>query len=290
MRRRRPCGSGRTAAPYRMAGLSLVELMISLVLGLVVTGAAVAVFLSNQNTFRASEGLHRIQENARVGFELISRDIRSAGGTACSSASIIEDTGTEAIEFRNSPVDGQADELTLRSGDDAAYRVLNSTSNSVSLDPDQLDDAGDIFSEGDMLLLCNARKTFLVETGAVDGLDVEFDSLPGGYVPTADEFAPPTAVTLARYRDVRWFMDENGRGASSLYVSRAGGPREEVLEGISNLSFDFLDSSTETYSNSPVGADVIAVRVTMTLTGNDVEGTQLSRTSSHVVSMRSRTL
>lgn len=274
----------------RMAGLSLVELMISLVLGLVVTGAAIAVFLSNQNTFRASEGLNRIQENARIAFELISRDIRSAGGTACSNASTIEDTGTEALEFRNSPVGGTATELVLRSGDDAAYRVVNSTSNSVDLDPDQLDSASDAFVEGQMLLLCNARKTFIVEATGVSGLTVDFDALPGSYVPTDDEFAPPTAVTVARYRDVRWFIEENGRGGSSLYVSRAGGAREEVLEGVSDLDFEYLDSVTGLYGNSPAVADLVAVRVTMTLTGDDVEGSPLSRTSSHVVSMRSRTL
>lgn len=280
----------RLRSSRRMAGLSLVELMISVVLGLVVTGAAIAVFLSNQNTFRASEGLNRIQENARVAFELISRDIRAAGGTACSNASTVESTGPEAMEFRDSPVTGTASELALRSGADAAYRVLGSTSNSVDLDPDQLGSAGDAFVEGQMLLLCNARKTFLVEATGVSGLTVAFDPLPGSYIPTDDEFAPPTAVTVARYRDVRWFIEENGRGGSSLYVSRAGGAREEVLEGISNLGFEYLDSTTGVYGNSPAVADLVAVRVTLTLTGDDVEGSPLSRTSSHVVSMRSRTL
>ena len=281
----------RLKVPRRMAGLSLIELMISMVLGLVVMGAAIAIFLSNQNTFRASEGLNRIQENARVAFELMSRDVRAAGGTACSNASLVEDTGSASLQFRTSPVDGAADELIVRSGDDTAYRVIDSTANSVSLDPDQVDAASDAFSDDDLLLLCNARKTFLVQATGVAGTTVEFDALPGGYIPTDDEFAPPTAVTLARYRDVRWFVDGNGRGdASSLYVSRAGGAREEVLEGISNLGFEYLDGTSGTYQTSPAGIDVVAVRMTMTLNANDVEGREMTRTSTHVVSMRSRTL
>jgi type IV pilus assembly protein PilW len=39
--------------------------MISMVLGLLVLGAAIAVFQSNQRTFGANEGQNRIQEGAR---------------------------------------------------------------------------------------------------------------------------------------------------------------------------------------------------------------------------------
>jgi type IV pilus assembly protein PilW len=67
----------------RPAGLSLVELMVSLVLGLLVIGGASTVFLSNRQTYRATENLSRMQESARVAFELMARDLREAGGNAC---------------------------------------------------------------------------------------------------------------------------------------------------------------------------------------------------------------
>lgn len=274
----------------REAGLSLVELMISMVLGLIVMGAAFAVFMSNQATFRTSEGLGRIQENARVAFELMARDIRAAGGSACSSASMVEDTGARSLEFRGSPVAGNANQLIVRSGDDTAYRVIGSTSTSVEIDPDQLADATDAFETGDFILLCNARKTFVVEATGVAGNVVEFAQLPGAYSPSEDAFAPPDAVVLARYRDVRWFVNDNGRGGTSLYVSRLGGDAEEVAEGVEDLAFQYLDATTGTYQNAPAGLDVTAVRISMTLTGDDADGNELSRTSSHVVSMRSRTL
>lgn len=277
-------------ARRREVGLSLVELMISMVLGLIVMGAAFAVFMSNQATFRTSEGLGRIQENARVAFELMARDIRAAGGSACSTASMIEDTGARSLEFRGSPVAGSNSQLTVRSGDDTAYRVVDSTSTSVDIDPAQLADATDAFSAGDFLLLCNARKTFVVEATSVSSNRVQFAQLPGAYSPADDEFAPPEAVVLARYRDVRWFVNNNGRGGSSLYVSRLGGNAEEVAEGVQNLAFQYLDATTGTYQNAPAGLDVTAVRISMTLTGDAIDGTPLSRTSSHVVSMRSRTL
>jgi type IV pilus assembly protein PilW len=66
-----------------ISGFSLVELMIALVLGLVVIGAAVSIFLSNQQTFRTTENLARLQENARFAFESMAREVREAGGTPC---------------------------------------------------------------------------------------------------------------------------------------------------------------------------------------------------------------
>lgn len=70
--------------PRRLAlGVTLVELMIALVLGLVVTGAALALFATNRRTYIATESLGRIQENVRASFELMARDLREGAGNAC---------------------------------------------------------------------------------------------------------------------------------------------------------------------------------------------------------------
>lgn len=65
------------------AGVTLVELMIALVLGLVVTGAAIALFSTNRRTYQATEQLGRIQENVRAAYELMARDLREGAGNAC---------------------------------------------------------------------------------------------------------------------------------------------------------------------------------------------------------------
>lgn len=67
------------------SGLSLIELMVSLALGLIVTGSALTLFLTNKQTFTATESLGRVQENARTAFELMARDLRRAGGNPCDS-------------------------------------------------------------------------------------------------------------------------------------------------------------------------------------------------------------
>ncbi|GAB6195256.1 PilW family protein [Lysobacter xanthus] len=71
------------AAPRRPMGFSLVELMISLILGLLVVAGASGVFLANRRAYANTETLGRMQETARVAFELMARDIREAGGNPC---------------------------------------------------------------------------------------------------------------------------------------------------------------------------------------------------------------
>lgn len=74
------------AAKRAAGGFSLIELMIAMVLGLIVSGAAIALFFSNSRTYASTENLGRIQENARTAFELMARDIREAAGNTCGAS------------------------------------------------------------------------------------------------------------------------------------------------------------------------------------------------------------
>lgn len=71
----------------QVRGITLIELMIALVLGLLVVGAAIGIFLSNRRAYTATESLGRVQENVRTSFELMSRDVREATGNPCNSES-----------------------------------------------------------------------------------------------------------------------------------------------------------------------------------------------------------
>lgn len=70
-------------AGRRPRGFTLVELMVSMVVGLIVAGAATTVFLTTSRTYQATESLGRVQENMRVAFELMARDMREAAGNPC---------------------------------------------------------------------------------------------------------------------------------------------------------------------------------------------------------------
>ncbi|MBB5882872.1 type IV pilus assembly protein PilW [Xanthomonas arboricola] len=69
----------------RVSGVSLIELMIALVIGLVLMLGILQVFAASKTAYRLSEGLARTQENARFAIDYLQRDIRMAGHFGCVS-------------------------------------------------------------------------------------------------------------------------------------------------------------------------------------------------------------
>ncbi len=72
----------------RCAGISLIEIMIALVLGLMVTAGVIQVYISNKQSYRLAQAQSRLQENARFAFEFLTQDIRMAGYMGCLSRSL----------------------------------------------------------------------------------------------------------------------------------------------------------------------------------------------------------
>lgn len=60
-------------------GMSLVELMIALLIGLLLSAAIITVYLSNKKTFWDTEAAASLQENSRFAMKLIVNDLRLAG-------------------------------------------------------------------------------------------------------------------------------------------------------------------------------------------------------------------
>lgn len=64
-------------------GFSLVELMIAITIGFVVVAAVGYLYLGSRQTFRMSDSMSRMQENARLAIETLARDVRMAGYVGC---------------------------------------------------------------------------------------------------------------------------------------------------------------------------------------------------------------
>ncbi|MDP0561292.1 MAG: PilW family protein [Candidatus Endonucleobacter sp. (ex Gigantidas childressi)] len=67
------------------SGFSLVELLIALLLGMILITGMGQLFVSANKTYVLQDELVRIQENARVTLELLTRDVRMAAYTGCPS-------------------------------------------------------------------------------------------------------------------------------------------------------------------------------------------------------------
>lgn len=64
-------------------GLSMVELLVALALGLIITAAVLQMFLASKTTYRMQEALARVQENGRFAIGQLANDIRMAGYMGC---------------------------------------------------------------------------------------------------------------------------------------------------------------------------------------------------------------
>lgn len=80
----------------RTAGVSLIELMIALAIGTVLVLGLVQVFAASRAAYQMSEGLSRVQENARFAMDFVQRDLRMAGhyGCATDQSHRLDDSGS----------------------------------------------------------------------------------------------------------------------------------------------------------------------------------------------------
>lgn len=122
---------GATDAPH-CHGMTLIELMISMVLGLVIIGGATSVIIANRQSYRTNEALSQVQESQRMAFELLARDVREAGFNGCNSqgrvANVLEQPASGA-RWWQTWVGLQGQEGTQPSG---AVAIGTATGNRIS--------------------------------------------------------------------------------------------------------------------------------------------------------------
>ncbi|PKM06656.1 MAG: Tfp pilus assembly protein PilW [Gammaproteobacteria bacterium HGW-Gammaproteobacteria-4] len=246
------------ACHARARGFSLVELMVAMVLGLLVSGSAVGIFISNRQANRATDSLSRIQENARTAFELMARDVREAGGNPCSRSippiSVLNGAAGVWWQSFNSPLFGyESDQPFLDAGFGAgngqrqngigdAIEIKSAASNGATVVMHngvsatfQLNTVDHGLSPGDIAMVCdNKRSTIFQVSNSNPGTNAQVNHNSGAVVTPGNcrnlLGAPCTAPasgagytfqgngTIAQLRAERWFIGNNPRGGRSLYA------------------------------------------------------------------------
>lgn len=79
----------------RQAGLSLVEMLIALTLGAIVSVGVIQLFSANSDTYNLMQGQSRMQESARFALNFIGRAVQQAGYKGCFSTN----TGVETTLY-----------------------------------------------------------------------------------------------------------------------------------------------------------------------------------------------
>ena len=155
------------APPRRQRGLSLIELMIATVLGLIVVAAVFNVYAGTSKSQRFTTGLMALQENGRFGLSTLRRGLRLAGFS-------------EELDF---------DPIDLAASDDASITVravqpFDCNGADTSADGGV---AANTYEHVDGAITCGGN----VLVGDVDafrvlyGLDTDADGIPNRFVPHA---------------------------------------------------------------------------------------------------------
>ncbi len=83
---RAPSGGRRAYSPVggrHFGGFGLVEMMVSLALGLLVVGGAMVLFMATRQANGSTDNLSRVAESVRTSYDQMAREVREAGGTPC---------------------------------------------------------------------------------------------------------------------------------------------------------------------------------------------------------------
>jgi len=94
-------GKSSRSRPRGQGGLTLVELMVAMVIGVVLMGVAMNVFLSTRETHRVVNNLARLQENGRFALDQISQIVRMTGYQGNSAAQWVMGPLTQATSGVN---------------------------------------------------------------------------------------------------------------------------------------------------------------------------------------------
>ena len=286
---------------HAQAGVSLVELMIAITLGLVAVGAAMSIFLANRKSFALVEGLARVQENARFAVDMLSRDIREAGNAVCGgnlpSVNIVPSGNAWATWGRGLVGDDWNSGFSAPTGDTAPIANTDSLllwSASSGGTPVQITAhtpgaSGSFtvasapgYAQDEVVTACDGSQLVTFVVGSVTNQTVGYSN---GASLTKAIAAGGFLNTLSAEL---WYVGQSTTGAASSLrrISRTkttgSTQNEEMVEGVTNMQIQYLlgDATGAPAATAYVDAasvtdwtKVIAVRVTLTLATQDSVGT-----------------
>jgi type IV pilus assembly protein PilW len=251
-------------------GLTLVELMVSVTLGLLITLAIGYLYTGSRQTYRMNDNVARMQENGRHAMEMISRDLRMAGYWGCAGMTIaspintLNDNTAYAYKF-GTPVEGHeatgtdtwapakdasitgvvsgTDILTVRGVYGNAVTVTSHPGGTPPGSADLKVSAGSGLVEGDILLVsdCSNAAVFQVTNiNTSSGFDNVVHNTGTGTPGNATKALGKEYVggEIQRIATFTYYIRLNAAGRPALYrLSR--GTAEELVENVENMQLTY---------------------------------------------------
>ena len=261
-------------------GISLVEVMIAMLIGLILLSGVIQVFTSARLSNRVQEATARMQETGRMALEVISRDVRMADFWGCASdvdnvVNHLDTGGSGFIDFGAGGIagtegaSGAPDTLVLRGGANVGLGLQPpygpQTSAGLNIP------TGNGLEQEDIVFIadCESADVFQITNtdtdtsgvighttvGSVDPGNVNSSdpSCPGANAHCLSKiYAADASVFLAT--QVTYFIGTGSEGEPALF--RDG---EEYLDGVEDLQILYGEDTNATgTANYFVPADQIA--------------------------------
>lgn len=320
-------GQDKSALKHQ-SGLSLIEMLIAIPLGLLVVVAVLKIFTANISGVNIQNNYARVQENSRVSMQLLSRDIRNADYWGCvnDSDSINNnlnssdsDYGNALIPIAQAPVSASndvtthtLDDISVKQGTDiltlwGAQKIHNAkilspymttTASALTIS------TGSDIEQGDLLLISDCQQSDLFTnsstTTATNGIVTHStDTLGSGSVDNSrndlSAIYGASAQLLSVYSK-SYFIGSNSAGGQSLYRLQNGNA-SELVRDINDLQLTFGEDtngngSVDSFASADSVIDmdnVNSIRVQL-VSENGTGASLISRTYTMTANIRNRTL
>jgi type IV pilus assembly protein PilW len=275
-------GPGYLLPPYRTRsqfGLSLVELLISIVLALLLTNGMVAAYLESKRNYLYDEQQARLQENGRYAMTLLKREFAMAGffGTALSTVDLVPEAVATDCSDNNWALDAStsldlvnnyAGEAALTTVGDVVFTCLDGADIQPDTDlvaikrtagapsfRDGIPATGFTASTGEQWYL---RMTDYVEPGWQKLRPLDLYDFGGTGSPLAFWEASAKIFYIRRYSDSTDLSDPVPTLCAETLVGQHMGTRC-LVEGVENIQFELgTDSDGDGVANRYVAAPLKA--------------------------------
>ena len=299
----KPTAAGSTT--FKQTGLTLVEIMIALLLGLFLIAGVISIFVSNKQTYRLNESLSRLQEDGRFVMEIFGSRLRSASYAGCYgdiSAGVQNVLNNQANFAWNltTPVQGfdnvavtingvtiTPDALVLK-GMSAGVPLATNPNNTTFT----IAAANNRFTNGEILLVTNCDQASLFQASSVTtagAVTTILHASGGGLTPgnNSSSISETYGVDaeIGRLQTLMYNIRQGANGRAALFESRlvvTGGntvalTASELIPNVENMQLVFGvdtsgDQDADVYQDASAVVNwqnVVSVRIALLLASEE---------------------
>lgn len=275
----------------RQAGLSLIELMVAMVIGLILIAGVIEIYVNSKQTYRDQDALSRLQENGRYALGILTTNVRPAGFSGCGDiesvtptiialgtvpSSFAADSAVTGSEYKTSTWDpalpgalganvlANTDILTVsRAGDCGATLTGNLAADNANIKVNSNNTCG--FSQNDVVMIsdCVDAEIFKITSNpSTNGPDQTLTHGNSTNITNKLSKLYQQDAEVLTFNSETYFVRNGTGGIPSLWVldntqATGGNNPLELVEGVENMQVEYaLDAGSDGVPDSYAAADV----------------------------------